>query len=266
MQLQSDKTAYRKANSGQFSCKDTISTSMIASSTQFQHPSPFYSSSIMNINSNSNNCYNNLTTIPRSAPTLTRHHPRRHQSKTVTHRRRIRSSTMIADSGRRLVSPQHQQRALTKYEHHRSFKYTRTLDIILEDQQDSPEEPRLRRQRRAPFCLEHNNKNETEETTWLCTTTDANQNLQTYNHNDNNRNTFLATDFWHSMRSMKKSVASVSLESLVVNANDGDNDDENQSPNKATCQIHNNNYVPPNLVLEESENEDFENFLDVWKL
>ena len=229
------------------------------------------------------NCYSNPTTIPRSAPMLTRHHPHRHQSKTATHRRRIRSSpTMIAGSGRRMVSPQqHQQRALAKHEHHRSFKYTRTLDIILEDQQDSPEEPRLRRQPRAPFGVEHNtNNDETEETNhWMYTTTDADQSLQAGNHNNANNISFLATDFWHSMRSMKKSVTSVSLESLTVNANDGEYDngnDENQSPNMATAtlQIYSNNTnntnnnisVPSNLVLEESENDEFENFLDDWEL
>lgn len=277
MQLQSDKTAAREANSGQFSCKDAPSTSMMAPSTHSQHSSPFYSSSIISMNDNYNcNCYSNPTTILRSAPTLTRHHPLRHQSKTATHRRRIRSSsTIIAGSGRRLVSPHHQQRALTKHEHHRSFKYTRTLDIIPEDQQDSPEEPRLRRQPRAPFCVEHNtNNDETEETNnWMCTTTDADQNLQACNHDDTNNSTFLATDFWHSMRSMKKSVTSVSLESLAVNANDGENEngnDENQSPNMATAALHiynnnnNNISIPPNLVLE--ENDEFEKFLDDWEL
>jgi len=134
-----------------------------------------------------------------------RHHPHQHQSNAATRRR--------------------------KNECHRSAKYTRTLEIIPEDQQqDASPRP----------CGEHNNKAALSQT--------------------HNSNAVITTDYWHSMRSMKKSATSVSLDSLASNVNEGETmNDENQISNTRQIRI---NYSDSNIVAD----NDYDNFLEDWEL
>lgn len=62
----------------------------------------------------------------------------------------------------------------------------------------------------------------------------------------------IPTDFWHSMRGMKKSTTSASLDSLLVNVNESDD----RSSVCATNQL-------PDLV--EDDSDDYDNFLDDWE-
>ena len=104
-----------------------------------------------------------------------------------------KSARIQAADPRRMIRTSTLNRKMAKHEQQRSFKYTRTLDIILEEQQhdSSPER-----------C------------------------------GDSSNNTaVIATDFWHSTRGMKKSATSVSLDSLVVNEEESRNNEENLSPN-----------------------------------
>mmetsp|Transcript_19560 Transcript_19560/g.48712 ORF Transcript_19560/g.48712 Transcript_19560/m.48712 type:complete len:162 (+) Transcript_19560:189-674(+) len=159
---------------------------MIAQSIQSQHVSPFCSSN-----------YKKSATI--------RNHAHQHHSKMVT-RRRIRPSAL--------------NRALTKHENQRSFKYTRTLDII-------PEEFNNNHNSIADESLNHSN--------------DA----------------VITTDFWHSKRSMKKSTTRVSLDSLSADMNGETRNDENQIP--APGQIH-IKLGGPNVVFDDDYNNFLEDW------
>lgn len=124
-----------------------------------------------------------------------------------------------------------------KHEGFRSFQYTRTLAIIPEDQQQNAS-PRP--------CGERNNKN----ADLSCT-------------HDNN--TVLTTDFWHSMRSMKKSATSVSLGSLAPNLNEVETvNDENRisTPTVSPVQVQNINDNDLNVVFD----DDYDNYLGDWEL
>ena len=177
------------------------------------------------------NNYNKTATITSGAArSIARHHPHQHQSKEATHRRtmRIRSS-MVAGSGSCSRS------ASIAHGHRRSFRYTRTLDIILEEQHSTPNENRLRRS-----SLERDE----DDATVPCTTSDNGFSCASTD--------VAPTDFWHSMRGMKKSTTSASLDSLLVNVNESDD----RSSVCATNQL-------PKLV--EDDSDDYDNFFDVWE-
>lgn len=147
----------------------------------------------------SSNNYNESATI--------RHHPHRHQSKEATRRR--------------------------KHEGFRSLKYTRTLAIIPEDQQQDAS---------SRSC---------EETTNL---------LQTHDNN-----AVITTDFWHSTRSMKKSATSISLDSLASGENMVEAQNDENRISKATASpvhVQNINDNGSNVILD----DDYDNFLGEWEL
>ena len=113
-----------------------------------------------------------------------------------------------------MVAGSPSRRALAKREHQRSLRYTRTLDIIPEDDSGSSGFSTPQEQLGGSSAAR-----KTE--------------------------TVIATDFWHSQRGMKKSATSVSLDSLAA-ANETKND-ENQMSN-ATVQIK---QCGPNVVLDD---------------
>jgi hypothetical protein len=155
------------------------------------------------------------------------------ESKEAANRRRPRSSSIVAGgSPRRIIlAQQQQQRALAKLNHRRSQRYTRTLDIIIEEQHHE-----------SSAELHNGHRNESEK--------NGNQNNSDRSGSRSEAN--IATDFWHSMRSMKKSATSVSLESLVSEEQIGNI--ENQSPNQI--------YNLPNQV--EFEDLDSDEDLEDW--
>lgn len=155
---------------------------------------------------------------------------------------------MVAGSSGASVS----KHAYTKHKHHRSKRYTRTLDIILEEQQSHTDD-------RSP-CGDRNNA------------TEDHPHCSSVTNSTTCNNSIIATDYWLSMRGMKKSAASVSLESLIMEIDEDDDtdddasafgvNDENKRPNSKTIEpIH----FPANLVVEDNDDY-FDNFLDDWEL
>mmetsp|Transcript_23108 Transcript_23108/g.54567 ORF Transcript_23108/g.54567 Transcript_23108/m.54567 type:complete len:191 (+) Transcript_23108:97-669(+) len=175
--------------------------------------------------------YNKAATIPGSAATAVRHHPHNHQSKEAAHRRNMmrKRSSMIAGSSNKtgLCS----QRSSIKQNHRRSLRYTRTLDIILEETQQQPQNS---------FAS-------------------AQQSFSTHSHIehqgrpscDSPTTTVMTTDYWHSMKSLKKSATTVSLDSLL---SEEDNDNNSR-------QIHTSG---SDSAFEDED--DYNNFLDDWDL
>lgn len=138
-----------------------------------------------------------------------------------------------------------------KHKHHRSKRYTRTLDIILEEQQSPIDD-------QSPG----GDRNSTKEEYSHCATVTNSVTCD---------NSIIATDFWLSKRSMKKSGASVALESLIMEFDEGDDgadddcstfgsNDENRISN-SIAPMH----FPTNLIVE--DNDDYcDGFLDDWGL
>uniref|UniRef100_A0A7S4EJR3 Uncharacterized protein n=1 Tax=Pseudo-nitzschia australis TaxID=44445 RepID=A0A7S4EJR3_9STRA len=219
-----------------------------------------------------------------------------HSSKEATHKRTMTrkrsaviagsscssSSSSIINSG---SSRSFSQRAAIKQKHRRSLRYTRTLDIIIEEthQQHDQEE-----------TTRHNNTNNGIEkqqslllfpsmlTSTCSTTSKHKQHLvlpeeQNGNADDcsscysPNTTALTTTDFLLSMRSMKKSATAVSLDSLfigedsIISGNSNTNITEITNTNDGISNI-----VEPIEALSSSmmveEGEDFENFLDDWDL
>lgn len=191
------------------------------------------SSSITNYN------YNKSATIPKSlASSAERHHPHQHQStKMVAAAAQYtrRSSTPTTTGS--VIGGRPSKRSLTKLDHQRSLRYTRTLDIIPEDDDDSSVDT---------------------------------SHPQNDPANDNNsvgsssNNSVIGTDFWHSQRSMKKSAPSVSLESLVSD-NANERDDET-NPTESGNEENRSDPSGTTFVVED-EDDDYDNFfLDDWDM
>lgn len=210
--------------------------------------------------------YNKSATIPRSAEatttatTTTRHHPYPHQSKEATQRRTMtrKQSAMVVGSSSR--SAFGSQRAAIKQKHRRSLRYTRTLDIILEETQQQQQQqqqcqhqqyqtPNAEEQHISLFrspCSSHRLEQQQQDRSISC---------------ESSPNTAAAaavsmTDFWHSMRSMKKSATIVSLDSLLA-AEDSNVTATNTSPESMEA-------LGACVVSEDEEN--YDNFLDDWDL
>lgn len=176
--------------------------------------------------------YNKSATIPKCGATLSssslRHHTHHHQSKEATHKMAMqlqKRTSMIAGSSE-TSSSVCSRRAAIQHKNRRSFRYTRTLDIILEEQQSS-EQQQPQRLCRSSCCEMHDDDDESP--------------------------TILATDFWHSTRFLKKSATSVSLDSLVTDSSDGTNSGEPLSPNN-------------NITTIEDHDDDYDHFLVGWEL
>jgi len=183
--------------------------------------------------------YNKSATIQ-----IQRHHPHQHHSKAATRRRK-----------------QHEH-----HNHRSSFRYTRTtLDIIPEDidqQQDTDTDASTR------CCGEENNA--------IQTATSESQ-PQQHHSVTTSGNSVIATDFWHSTRSLKKSANFVSLDSLAAiadsnsNSNEimearNDKNDDHQVSNMAVSlgQIH--IHYGGGGGQDVFFGDDYDNFLEDWEL
>ena len=124
------------------------------------------------------------------------------------------------------------RRSSMKRDHQRSLRYTRTLDIIPEDDSGS-----------------------SEFTTAAATTPQMNQSDEIGN---NNNNIVITTDFWHSQRILKKSAANVSLGSLLPDAS-GNRDDRDPLITEETPPRKKNDYCsfPPCFVVEDDHDDDY---------
>ena len=181
--------------------------------------------------------YNKSATIQ-----IQRHHPHQHHSKAATRRRK-----------------QHEH-----HNHRSSFRYTRTtLDIIPEDtdqQQDTDTDSSLR------CCGEENDT--------IQTATAGESPPQDNNSVASSSNSVIATDFWHSTRSLKKSANFVSLDSLVEIADSNSNsneiikaqNDDHQVSNVAVSldQIH--IHYGSSGGQDFFSGDDYDNFLEDWEL
>eukprot|EP00536_Pseudo-nitzschia_multiseries_P003094 jgi/Psemu1/6943/gm1.6943_g len=179
--------------------------------------------------------YYKSATISRSGATTTRHHSHHHQSKEAAHRRnmmRNRSSLVVCSRG---PSGAYSKRASIRQNHRRSLRYTRTLDIILEETQQQPQSSGASEDQSfsSPSCSEHEDRPSCDSPT----------------------TTVMATDYWHSMRSLKKSATTVSLDSLLV-------DEENNEHHRPMNTSSSSSFSCSNFDSE----EDYDNFLDDWDL
>ena len=143
--------------------------------------------------------------------------------------RRSKSSTMIVGSSSCNSACSH--RAGIRQDYRRSLRYTRTLDVILEETSTE--------------------QNQQQEQHFYVTPNNSSQHLEQDNRSscDSPTTTVLTTDFWHSMQSMKKSATSVSLNCLV-----GANDNSNNASEELNSGV----------LIEDDEG--YDNFLDDWDL
>mmetsp|Transcript_25281 Transcript_25281/g.59173 ORF Transcript_25281/g.59173 Transcript_25281/m.59173 type:complete len:206 (+) Transcript_25281:108-725(+) len=115
------------------------------------------------------------------------------------------------------------RRASAKRNHQRSsLRYTRTLDIIPEDYDDD-----------SGGCYS------------------SSESSSAAAPRNESGDAFIATDFWHSQRVLKKSATNVSLGSLLSEASD--NDDRN--PRGVALGF---------VVEEDDDDDDYDNFVEDW--
>ena len=182
--------------------------------------------------------YNKSATIPRSVSlspsnkdmsSTAANRVARQQQQQLHQQCRTRRSTMVAGSPSR--------RALAKREHQRSLRYTRTLDIIPEDDSGSSGFSTPQEQLGGSSAAR-----KTE--------------------------TVIATDFWHSQRGMKKSATSVSLGSLLSDSEASHNDQDTSGDDRNPRGHRSNNGCPtaPVFFVEDDNDEGYDNFLEDWDL
>lgn len=182
--------------------------------------------------------YNKSATILKSmASSAGRHyHHHKHQHHHHHHgtRKVMVAGIASSSSGGCAGAPGLSKRSLTRKDHQRSsLRYTRTLDIIHEEEYDGDGD-------------DNSNNYEGDDSSVDCCSVDDSS-----SHSSNS--VIITTDFWHSQRSLKKSATSVSLESLVLDSNNNHRS-YNMSGNER------------DQALAE-DNCDFDNFfLDDWDM
>lgn len=227
-----------------------------------------------------------------------------HSSKEVTHKNTMTrkrsaviagsscssSSSSITNSG---SSRSFSQRAAIKQKHRRSLRYTRTLDIILEETHQQHEQEQTTCNNNANDGIEEQqgvsllllpstltstcgttSKHEHKHEQHLVLPEEQNGNADDRSSCDSPDTTAITTtDFWLSMRIMKKSATAVSLDSLFIGEDNSINGNSNTnimditSTNDSISNI--NSTVKPIEALSSSmmvKEEDFEIFLDDWDL